>query len=53
MSTSDAFTDYVCGNDSFFLSTFPHTSMAKSQQNLVLYMQVNRLWVKYAFLTSA
>lgn len=52
LSTSDAFTDYACGNDSFCLSTFPRASTAKSQQKLILYMQVNRLWVKYVFLNS-
>jgi len=52
MSTSDAFTDYACGNDSFCLSTFPHASTAKSQQKLPLYVQVNILWVKYVFINS-
>lgn len=51
MSTSDAFSDYACGNDSFCLSAFPSASTAKSQQKPILYMQVNRLWVS-AFLNS-
>lgn len=52
MSISDAFSDYACGNDSFCLSTFPSASTAKSQQKLILHMQVNRLWVMSAFLKS-
>lgn len=49
MSTSDAFPDCACGDDSFCFSTFPRASTAKSQQMLVLYVQVNRLWVKSVF----
>lgn len=48
MSISDAFTADDCGNDSFSLSTFPR---AKSQQKPVLYVQVNRPWVKHSLLS--